>query len=941
MSGRAVPDSRLEGGAGTSDNEPPPGQLVGRDHEIGRLRGLLAALKTGRGSVVWIEGEPGVGKSALIATVLAEAAEAGCRTALAVGDQLVQGLPVRALLDGLGRAGDVAELDWDVAVGGDPVPVAVERLLSLVDRWCARAPVVLAFDDLQWADEASLLAWRELGRLADQNRLSLVSACRPVPVRPVIARLRRTTLQRRAVHLPLGPLDPTAVVALTALLAGGQPGPGLRAVATQAGGNPLYVRELVDALLRDGLLRLARGSAELLSDGEFAGMSPAGAIAARMDFLTSEATNTLRMAAVLGHGFSVSDLATVTGQQASELLPVVDEAIAAGVLAEDDDRLVFRHGLIRTALYEAAPVSARLAMHRQAAQALAEAGLPVDRVAGHLLLSPESFDGWVLDWLVDHAVELAHRVPQVAAELLHVAVERCGGEPRQAKLLYGLATALLLLNRLHDAERVARQALAQAAEPEAMAEVAWVLGRTLARLRRHSEALLVCEQVAAQPRIPAVWRARLNACRAYALAISEQGVAAKAAAERALTEGQRLADGTTTGYAALSLYMLLDYASGLVCLEQALADIGEAPETMDLRVPLLVNRSTCLDELGRHDEAEAVMGEALTLTQRRVTWRLATVRCTAGWQYLDIGRWDDAKAEFESLADEPDEYVRWVLLGGLAFIACHRDEKALTVELLAAADRMPQPTGFLLGATSHLWMARAVDAEQRRNIAQAAKIFIRTVGIEDGVRYYDRHLWLPDVVRLALAIGDADLAHAAVAAAEADVAAEQLPKRHLAARRARAVLDGDIARLMEVADDYRVVGRPLELGQTCEEAAVLLAREGERASARAWLTDAVSAYLQLGATWDVRRADGRLRQLGVRRGPRAIRHRPATGWEALTPTEQRVAELVTEGLSNPDIAAEMFLSRRTVQTHVSNALAKLGVASRTEIAREAARRNPR
>ncbi|NKE57852.1 response regulator transcription factor [Lentzea sp. PSKA42] len=75
--------------------------------------------------------------------------------------------------------------------------------------------------------------------------------------------------------------------------------------------------------------------------------------------------------------------------------------------------------------------------------------------------------------------------------------------------------------------------------------------------------------------------------------------------------------------------------------------------------------------------------------------------------------------------------------------------------------------------------------------------------------------------------------------------------------------------------------------------------------------------------------------------PRAIRRRPATGWEALTPTEERVAELVTEGLSNPDIAAEMFLSRRTVQTHVSNALAKLGVASRTEIAREAARRNPR
>ena len=109
---------------------------------------------------------------------------------------------------------------------------------------------------------------------------------------------------------------------------------------------------------------------------------------------------------------------------------------------------------------------------------------------------------------------------------------------------------------------------------------------------------------------------------------------------------------------------------------------------------------------------------------------------------------------------------------------------------------------------------------------------------------------------------------------------------------------------------------------------------GDVVGARAALTSAIRVYLELGANWDVRRADARLRPLGVRRGPRSVRRRPTSGWESLTPTESRVAALVAEGRSNPDIAAEMLLSRRTVQTHVSNILTKLGLGSRIEVARE-------
>ena len=92
-----------------------------------------------------------------------------------------------------------------------------------------------------------------------------------------------------------------------------------------------------------------------------------------------------------------------------------------------------------------------------------------------------------------------------------------------------------------------------------------------------------------------------------------------------------------------------------------------------------------------------------------------------------------------------------------------------------------------------------------------------------------------------------------------------------------------------------------------------------------------SVCTHLGATWDVRRADARLRAQGVRRGPRSLHRRPATGWSALTTTERRVADLVAAGRSNPDIASELVISRRTVQTHVSHILRKLALTTRTDI----------
>jgi DNA-binding CsgD family transcriptional regulator len=156
-------------------------------------------------------------------------------------------------------------------------------------------------------------------------------------------------------------------------------------------------------------------------------------------------------------------------------------------------------------------------------------------------------------------------------------------------------------------------------------------------------------------------------------------------------------------------------------------------------------------------------------------------------------------------------------------------------------------------------------------------------------------------------------------------------------QRCRGLLDADPALLRDAAEAYRRVRRPLQLAQTLEDMAVLLAAGEDRAAARGAYVEATEIYSRLGADWDLRRANARLRAFGVRsRRGSSRRDAPTSGWAALSPAEVRIARLVADGRSNPDIAVELLLSRRTIETHVSHILAKLDARSRVDIARQAA-----
>jgi DNA-binding CsgD family transcriptional regulator len=946
-----------------------PDQLVARYHELVRLNKLVRDLVIGNGSVVLVEGEPGVGKTTIVDSALHGSALAGCQVLRTTGDPLTEPLPLRMILKCLrveDLPGDPERAGLSALLGsgepgsvevlsGDGIVAAVERVIVLIERMSAAAPLIVVLDDLQWADDATLRLCQRLASMINQLRVLLVGVCRPVPRRPALIRLRQTikdlAASGHAELIRIPPLPQDAVDELVGRVVGAPPGPRLRALVSQAAGNPLYIREILHALTRehvldrDGQLVDARDSAaESLPDSLIA------TIDGRLDFLSAATLDLLRMAALLGVDFAVEDLTVVLGKPPAEFIEGVEEAMAAGVLTESDLGLRFRHGLIQLACYNRIPRSLRIPLHRQAARALSESGAQLARVAEQVIPSARLVDRWLLDWLSDNLPGLTAQAPRANSDLLRNAIRVMGSDdPRYDRLAIGLVRTEFMLGNNAEMLAVAESLLGSVADSESAAEISWFACHACLRKGLLADGLRIVHQACAavNPRsrlLPVLRVANATLCAATGDFDDAQAILDEVFA--AIDTGQAyIDDGFLPGYAMYTAAVAAAYQGNngraLELLDLGLAALAANPLYRDLRLAMAFDRLLALQNLDRLPDTELLAGVVRDIEQSGSSMTAVTHAMVAEL-YLRSGRWTEALTEIESAGDTGDNEMATLLCGGIsAYISAHRGDWSSAHRQLTALAGYSLTNVQQRHDGGYLLMARAAAAEHDNGPTGALAVLALTLEPGNAAGYF-QYLWLPETVRLALLTGDSALAEATVAVAEQVAASEPSSKaKAITAGRCRALVEGDTAPLLAAAEYHQSVRQFMEAARSLEDGAVVAVANGDASTARAAFTQAVELYSDLGAEWDLSRLDGRMRQYGMRRGRRSRPARPTTGWESLTPTELKIAGLIATGCSNPDIAAEFYLSRRTVETHVSHILTKIDGRSRSEIAREVVRHSSR
>lgn len=277
----------------------------------------------------------------------------------------------------------------------------------------------------------------------------------------------------------------------------------------------------------------------------------------------------------------------------------------------------------------------------------------------------------------------------------------------------------------------------------------------------------------------------------------------------------------------------------------------------------------------------------------------------------------------------------------IANIELHRGtQNTIASSMLASAQTELEKTGPQFGA-DRLLIGRALllKSEGRWNQALEELNFGWTILSQLGIVPALIEL-SPGLVRLALEMEKRDLAYAVVSRIE-EIHANGWPALTATVTWCRGLIEGDSAQLVEAGDAFGAIRALLASGSAYADAAVRLSRAGHRTESATMADRALDIFDQIGAQMDVDDLRRRLRRSGSSDGRARVRRppRPQHGWASLTPTENQVCALVVRGLSNPAIATRLRMSPRTVQTHVSHVLVKIGVSSRVQLATAVTRRD--
>ncbi|MGY1712036.1 AAA family ATPase [Geodermatophilus sp. SYSU D00758] len=904
--------------------------LNGRDVERAALAALLDGARDGRGGALVLRGQPGVGKSALLAdaadraggmTVLRTAGiESESPLAFAALQRLLR--PVTACADRVPEPQARAlRTAFGEAAGGEADRFLVFlSALSVLAEAAEQAPVLAVVDDAHWLDDASSAALLFVARRLQNERIALLFAARTGDVRTFDA--------GDLPVLELGGIDAEAAGALLSGRAGLPVPPAVRdALLAGTGANPLALVELAGALTAEQLAGAAPLPERLpLTEGV------ERAFLDRCRRLPAPARAVLLLAAADDSG-----RAAVLRQAAHELGAGDDgleDAERSGLVRVREGAVELRHPLVRSAVYGAATSTERRRVHRALAAALSGPE-DADRRAWHLAAAVEEPDEDVvaaLEAAAGRALargghEAASAAWERAAELSPV------GEQRAGRLSLAARSAWLAA-RPDRARALTDAGLALAAGPRLRAE--------LRRLRAHLEfhdaspdeahrmVLAAAADVAPHDRRQAGDLAMLGAALAASGARSGSPVDPTGLLPPAGPDAPVRDRCLVPLVHGLDAVARTDWGTSTPFLRAAvdLADRLDAVADEDL----LLNLGVAAWPLG-DDEVALRLQDRLLRTARETGAVVMIVHALTrrNLPELATGRWGAAAAGAEealTLAENSGQPVlaAWPT-ATLALLAALRGSGDRAGAHLAAVEEIA--AGHRLGIVGDLvadladW-ARALLAAGDPAAALPPLARLRSTPVA--------LLAAPDRLETAVAAGRRDLAERWVAELQAFAAGTGAGWAAAQTAHGRALLaDGDAAEEWFEA----ALAAHARSGRTPARARAELAhgrflrRARRRVDARPHLRSALAAFEDLGAAPWAEAARQELRASGETARRRVT---VATDVPALTPQERQVAGLVRQGLSNRDVAARLFLSPRTVDFHLRNVFAKLGVSSRTELA---------
>lgn len=910
--------------------------MRGRDAQLRIAGEVLGRTACGQGKVLLIEGGPGIGKTGLLGQITDEAAGRRFALARAEADEIGRRTPFGPLVTALQDA--AGDLPGETAPYGAPESwaPAVARLRVLLERRGAAAPLLLSLDDLHYADPATLYAIRHLTRQLASRQLAW-SLARSTVLRRDHASVLFDLLEREgAVRLPLGPLDDAAVAATIADILGAAPGPGLRQLAAGAAGNPCLLSELLLGLREEDGVRVENGTAVVV-----AAQLPRRLLDAATRWLGRLDQGTSRMletAAVLGREFRLDDVAQMLGESPVAMIPLVNEAIAAGILRPGTESFLFSHDLLRRAVAAAVPSPTRQLLHRQAGEILVARG-SARRAAAHLLKGARRADVTVLASLEAAAAQLARSHPQAAADLFLRLLDLTPATdksrfPRTVRA----ADALTAAARLDDATALVRTALAWPQPPVVDARLRVVLSSILVARGSPEDALKETEAVLRQPSLPAETRAAVFVTQMQALSGLGENARASAVAEGVRSASREFGDPAQS--AALQVVAAIDWDEGR--LERGLRLIREAvrrarvitPDIRDFQ-PLFTLAAMLIDVRRLEEAEEVILAAGDGMREFRPSAVESVPAVLQARVELAKGRLNDALTAAEralTIADSFGVPPHCALAHSmLSAIALRKGD------LHAAGSHIrsrPDVTHYLAGH------ARTDSALARARFVEASVGAETALQVLDGM-YTDlplhRHVLIGEptasawLARTALAAGRRELA--AGVARVADELARDNPGfdvMTVAAAHCGGIVGRDPDLLALAAASHP---DPWARASAAEDLGAVLIAMNNPDDAVSCLDDALRGYGCASAERDLARIRRRLRKLGVRRQHRAPADRPAAGWGSLTETERTTAALVAEGLTNHQVADRMYVSAHTVAFHLKQVFRKLGIGSRVELAR--------